>query len=226
MLLLWVSNCLCLPPLSFWTERPCPAGHPVGEDAVEESNGDCKSADPPENPLVHAGIVARPELDPEDDHAEEEGDVELEDGGAELDIDDETGDETVVEEGEDGEEDGGGDAVADLVGGGQEDEQELAHVAALVAVLPVEQVEEGAEEVAEDESAENGGKDEPFEDRGNLLHLHSPHLGTTNTVDLAHPSLPRSPWNRSVWQNGRHDIQDEETLAPYWERAASMVRPK
>ena len=132
---------------------------------VEEGNGDCKSADPPENPLVHACVVARPELDPEDDHAEEEDDVELEDGGAELHVDDEAGDVAVVEEGEDGEEDGGGDAVADLVGGGQEDEEELAHVAALVAVLPVEEVEERAEEVAEDKSAEDGGKDETFEDR-------------------------------------------------------------
>ena len=101
--------------MPFWTERSRPAGHPVSEDAVEESNGDCKRADPPQNPLVHAGVVARPKLDPEDDHAEEEGDVELEDGGAELHVDDEAGDEAVVEEREDGEEDGGGDAVAHLV---------------------------------------------------------------------------------------------------------------
>ena len=50
-------------------------------------------------------------------------------------------------------------------------------------MLPVEQVEEGAEEVAEDESAENGGKDETFEDRRDLLHLHSPPcLSRRNTV--------------------------------------------
>ena len=137
----------------------------MDEDAVEERNGDCKSADPPENPLVHACVVARPELDPEDDHAEEEGDVELEDADAKLHVDDQTGDETVVKEREDGEEDGGGDAIGDLVGGSQEDEEELAHVAALVAVLPVEEMEERTEEVAEDESAENGGKDEAFEER-------------------------------------------------------------
>ena len=137
----------------------------MGEDAVEEGNVDCKSADPPQNPLVHACVVARPELDPEDDHAEEEGDVQLEDADAKLHVDDDTGDVTVVKEREDGEEDGRGDDIGDLVGGSEEDEEELAHVAALVAVLPVEEVEEGAEEVAEDKSAENGGKDEAFENR-------------------------------------------------------------
>ena len=89
--------------------------------------------------------MAGPELDPEDDHAEQEEDVQLEDAGKELEVDNGTGDVAVVEDGEDREENGGGDAVGDLVGAGEQEEKELADVAALVAVLLVEEVEEGAE---------------------------------------------------------------------------------
>ena len=126
-------------------EGPRPAGHPMSEEAVEEGDGDGEGGDPPEHPLVHACVVARPELDPEDDHAEQEEDVQLEDAGKELEVDNGTGDVAVVEDGEDREENGGGDAVGDLVGAGEQEEKELADVAALVAVLLVEEVEEGAE---------------------------------------------------------------------------------
>ena len=146
----------------------------MGEDAVEESDGDGKGADPPEHPLVHAQVVAGKVLDPEDDYAEEEGDVELDDAGKELNVDDQTADVAVVQEGEVGEEDGCGDDVGDLVGDREEDKEELAHVAALVAMLPVEEEEKGTEEVAEDKAAQDSREGQAFEDRRVLLHLTSP----------------------------------------------------
>ena len=159
-----VNQAMGLPPLALWTEGPRPASHPMSEEAVEEGDGDGEGGDPPEHPLVHARVVARPELDPEDDHAEQEEDVQLEDAGKELEVDNGTGDVAVVEDGEDREENGGGDAVGDLVGAGEQEEKELADVAALVAVLLVEEVEERAEQVAEHEAAEDGRQDQALED--------------------------------------------------------------
>ena len=51
---------------------------------------------------------------------------------------------------------GGGADAANLDAAGQEDQEEVGHVAPLLALLPVVEVEAGAEQVAEETEEEDG----------------------------------------------------------------------